>query len=524
MDDRFGTGEPWFESRRDGESPDGPRREPRFGQRPPPAFLTTRSPTFDAPAPPPNADHGHADQPSPSDHPHLGPAPLKAIRPNLTTRSVPPLQPHPRAHLVVPPMEPPPAPASPAPTPAAAPAPTKAALFLPEQRLREALNPLLSAAAPALALAAALRDRATHEDPDGALELALSTLRRFESDGAAAGLAPEELRVARFALCVTLDDVVRATPWGPRSVWAQAGVADRIDPEAGGPDRLFDLLDTMLGDPRLHLRELELFYACLSLGFEGKYRDKPRGAHDLAHLRDELYRILRRARGDRDPALSPSWRGLTERFRPLGVTVPSWIAWVAVGVALALLYGQLSASLARQAEPVVARLSALLPDGPIEIARLAPPPPPTAGPALIARVTGQLTPEIRSNAVEVLAGEDGALVIRIPAAAMFATGSEVVKARHRAIVDRVGQALAPESGHVMVVAHTDDQTPRTGRFPSAQSLTDARADAVRKLLERSVGPSRLSAEGRADSEPIALNSTPAGRDSNRRIDIRLYPQ
>jgi type VI secretion system protein ImpK len=215
---------------------------------------------------------------------------------------------------------------------------------------------------------------------------------------------------------------------------------------------------------------------------------------------------------------------MVERFRPLKMTVPPWIAWAAMALALTVLYGQLSASLARQAEPVAARIAALLPDGPIEIARLAPPPPPTAGPALIARITGLLTPEIRSNAVEVLAGEDGALVIRIPAAAMFATGSDLAKARHRAIVDRVGQALAPESGHVMVVAHTDDQTPRAGRFPNAQSLTDARADAVRKLLERRLAPNRLSAEGRADSEPIALNSTPAGRESNRRIDIRLYPQ
>ncbi len=147
-------------------------------------------------------------------------------------------------------------------------------------------------------------------------DLALAALRRFESDGAAAGLAHEELRVARFALCATLDDVVRATPWGARCAWAQEGLTAQVDPDAGGPDRLFELLDTMLGDPRLHRRELELFYACLSLGFEGKYRDKPRGAHDLAHLRDELYRILRRARGERDPPSPPpgaAWPNVSAR-------------------------------------------------------------------------------------------------------------------------------------------------------------------------------------------------------------------
>ena len=39
-----------------------------------------------------------------------------------------------------------------------------------------------------------------------------------------------------------------------------------------------------------------------------------------------------------------------------------------------------------------------------------------------------------------------------------------------------------------------------------------------------MAPTRLSAEGHGDREPVALNDTPAGRDANRRIDIRLYPQ
>lgn len=386
------------------------------------------------------------------------------------------------------------------------------------------LNPLLSVAAPLLDLAASLRDRTGHEDPEGLRIRTLAELRRFETAGAAAGLSPEEIRVGRFALAATLDDVVRATPWGSRSSWLREGLSGAAERESGGAERFFDLLDTMLGDPRLHVRELELFYACLSLGFEGRYRGRPRGAHELSHLRDELFRILRRQRGEHDRALSPAWRGRAERFRPPGSAVPAWAAWVVVAVALAVLFGQLHASLARQAEPVTARLAALLPERPIEIARLAPPPPPAAGPALIARVTSLLVPEIRANAVEVLAGEDGALVIRIPAAAMFATGSEVVKARHRAIVDRVGQALGPEAGHVVVVGHTDDQTPRTGRFPTAQALTEARAEAVRKLLERYLGAPRLSAEGHGDAEPIALNGTATGRESNRRIDVRLYPQ
>ncbi|MBK1842064.1 type IVB secretion system protein IcmH/DotU [Azospirillum sp. YIM B02556] len=383
---------------------------------------------------------------------------------------------------------------------------------------RSPLNPLLSAAAPVLALASSLRDRSLTDPPRAA---AASALERFDRVAAASGLDADAIRAARIALAATLDDVARAAGHGGAAV-----------AEPGAGVRFFDLLDGMLGDPRRHRPALELFYACLSLGFEGRFRDRPGGAHDLARLRDELYRILRRARGDLAAELSPAWAGVAEPFRPpgsglggrLGGMVPVWVLWAAVALGLSGLYVHLAGSLDRQAEPVVARIGALLPDRPIEIARLVPPPPPTAGPALIARITGQLAPEIRTGAVEVLAGEDGALVIRIPAAAMFATGGDAVKARHRAIVERVGQTLAAEQGGVLVVAHTDDQTPPGGRLSTAQLLTDARADAVRKLLEHSLPPARLSAEGRGDQEPVALNDTPAGRDANRRIDIRLYPQ
>ncbi|WP_247880133.1 type IVB secretion system protein IcmH/DotU [Azospirillum sp. TSA6c] len=393
--------------------------------------------------------------------------------------------------------------------------------------LNPPLNPLLSIAAPVLALVGALRDRSLTDQPRAA---AAAALERFDRAASASGFDPDEIRAAHIALAATLDDVARAAGHGGAAV-----------AEPGAGVRFFDLLDGMLGDPRRHRHALELFYACLSLGFEGRFRDRPGGAHDLARLRDELYRILRRARGDVAAELSPAWTGVAEPFRPPNnnpfgnplSAVPGWIVWAVVALGLSGLYVHLAGTLDRQAEPVVARIAALLPDRLIEIARLVPPPPPTAGPALIGRITGQLAPEIRTGAVEVLAGEDGALVIRIPAAAMFATGSDAVKARHRAIVERVGQTLAAESGSVLVVAHTDDQTPPGGRLPAAQSLaaqslaaqslTDARAEAVRKLLERSLPPARLSAEGHGDQEPIALNDTPAGRDANRRIDIRLYP-
>lgn len=388
-------------------------------------------------------------------------------------------------------------------------------------RLRGSVNPLLGAAAALLDLTSSLRDRASHEDPNALRDSILAELRRFDEAAAQAGLSGEEIRIGRFALCATLDDVVRATPWGGRTRWARVGLVSLLDHDAVRPDHFFELLDSMLGDPRSHRHTLELFYACLSLGFEGKFRDRPRGAHDIAHLRDELYRVLRRLRGERERGLSPAWRGLVERFRPLGLALPPFVVPVVIGLVLVAIHLFLVGRLTDQAEPLAARLEQLVPDQPITIVRAVPPPPPSAGPALVARLTDWLAPEIRSGALTVLSGEDGALVIRLDGTAMFARGSDAPRARFRAVIDRIGETLSNESGEVMVVGHADDATGRA----TAQSLSLARAEAVRELLAQRVGFERLGAVGRGDAEPAALGADGkrvAG--NNRRVDLRLYPR
>ena len=76
-----------------------------------------------------------------------------------------------------------------------------------------------------------------------------------------------------------------------------------------------------------------------------------------------------------------------------------------------------------------------------------------------------------------------------------------------------------------MIDYTDDQPVRSVRFPSNFQLSVARANAVRTVIGRSLGsPARVSAEGRADADPIAPNTTVDGRQQNRRIEIVLNRQ
>ena len=68
-----------------------------------------------------------------------------------------------------------------------------------------------------------------------------------------------------------------------------------------------------------------------------------------------------------------------------------------------------------------------------------------------------------------------------------------------------------------VIGHTDDQ----GKRDANQKLSEARAKAVVDfLITRGISASRLDSEGRGPDQPIASNSTAAGRAKNRRIEFQ----
>ena len=105
---------------------------------------------------------------------------------------------------------------------------------------------------------------------------------------------------------------------------------------------------------------------------------------------------------------------------------------------------------------------------------------------------------------------------------MFGSGSDALQPSFDTPVNRVAQALNDEPGKVIIVGHSDNIPIRSSRFPSNMHLSLARAKSVMAGMADVFGDrDRLSAEGRADKEPIADNGTREGRARNRRIEVVL---
>ena len=115
--------------------------------------------------------------------------------------------------------------------------------------------------------------------------------------------------------------------------------------------------------------------------------------------------------------------------------------------------------------------------------------------------------------------QDGSLKVNIPNAISFDTNSYAIKPGFAPVLDQVTQTLVQHPELIaQVVGHTDS----TGQPAYNQTLSQNRAQSVASYLAgHGVAGQRLSASGMGQTQPIADNSTEAGRAQNRRVEIYL---
>lgn len=218
------------------------------------------------------------------------------------------------------------------------------------------LNPLVNAASTLIAVFEKTRASLAHPDVGGLHQRLVSELKAFEVKAREAGIKPEIILSARYALCTALDEAVLNTPWGSESAWPQRTLLSVFHNETAGGEKFFLILDRMKQQPGENLFILELMYILLSLGFEGKYRVIHRGRDTIEQLRDELYTVIRRQRGEYERSLSPNWKGLGKTRNSLTQYIPMWVIASIVGAVLFLSYSGFRVWLYDSSSPVVEKL------------------------------------------------------------------------------------------------------------------------------------------------------------------------
>ncbi len=117
--------------------------------------------------------------------------------------------------------------------------------------------------------------------------------------------------------------------------------------------------------------------------------------------------------------------------------------------------------------------------------------------------------------------EGNLLAITLKGDVTFDTNSSTVNPGLYTEIDRISSVLIQYPQTVIrVEGHTDS----TGSEGYNMDLSQRRARAVKGLfIQRGVSDSRIKSVGLGESMPVATNATEAGRQMNRRVEIKIAP-
>lgn len=125
----------------------------------------------------------------------------------------------------------------------------------------------------------------------------------------------------------------------------------------------------------------------------------------------------------------------------------------------------------------------------------------------------------RGTGVEVTRTGDDQLKLNIPNDVSFDVNSAAIRPAMRSVLDPFAEQLRGDpKARLNIVGHTDS----TGSAAVNEPLSIDRANSVRDyLVSRGVNAANVQTAGRGEREPVADNSTEAGRARNRRVEIFL---
>jgi len=119
------------------------------------------------------------------------------------------------------------------------------------------------------------------------------------------------------------------------------------------------------------------------------------------------------------------------------------------------------------------------------------------------------------------------LILDLKDGAFYASNSTVLTPAGKHNIDvflsDIKSDFAENSNLVLVVAGYTDNT-GTPEYNYELGLLRAKGIMKYLTLEKNVNPARLSSVSYGDTAPVGDNSTPQGREQNRRVEIRLYSE
>lgn len=188
-------------------------------------------------------------------------------------------------------------------------------------------TPLVDLFADLLLLAYSLQSPGDPGEPSQVRGRILELLAVAERRGREAGYDPASVDHARFAVVALLDELILGSSWAGRDTWRGNPLQRELFRINTAGEEFFTRLEGLRGGRGESRAALEVYQACLSLGFEGRY--KIAGAEKLGALRRDVASEVSSGRTSLD-SLAPRWEPRDQVPEAAGEGIPVWMTLLGV--------------------------------------------------------------------------------------------------------------------------------------------------------------------------------------------------
>jgi type VI secretion system protein ImpK len=327
-------------------------------------------------------------------------------------------------------------------------------------------------------------------------EKILALVNAQEEQAKASGVAMESFREARFAVLSWVDEMIQTSNWPHRTHWQHLMLSYYSTLNAGEEFfRHLELLPSQANDVR------EIYYLCLSLGFQGKYAFGD-DQHELRDLKQGLYKQLCGGNGDirqNYPRLFP------EAYQKIAAPPPAprrakllwYIGAISVPVLLFIGYFLI---LRHESNRLIALIQKR-----------------TEAPVAVAW-DRCLLDELRRKTIPAEDTPRGVLITL--QSLLFQVNSTELSGQAQRTIDDIVDTVKACARDRMIVVEGHASKEKTVDETRNQQLSEGRARTVADAFRASgFMPDRISARGFGSKIPVAENETEQGRAKNRRVEI-----
>lgn len=162
----------------------------------------------------------------------------------------------------------------------------------------ESLNDMIDAATPLLGMVLRLKEMENQPLPEQLYHQVVTDIRAIEQFLQTKGYEPGAIVSFRYMLCTFIDETALGHGWNSQNDWLQQSLLVHFHNETWGGEKVYVLLDRLMGEPKRYQDLLEFIYLCFCLGYRGRYKVTLQHSEDFERLFRRLHHQLLQLRGE----------------------------------------------------------------------------------------------------------------------------------------------------------------------------------------------------------------------------------